>query len=383
MSAVAEPATKTTTPFKKNPVKYHYRLGNNKMAPGMATGGQGKVLSVLSAKAYMTARDVANALRIESHVAQGLLQRLLIRGAVERRIIPGSVYDDGTTTSAPIETPKPTCRGLGSYWLFQKMKEAEGLEPADEVSGFDERFVAGSIVRHEAGMNEAVVIQRVSDRCLRVYEPGIQILNYQIPAYVKYIGPTPNPIAFNHGKYDECFVAPEPPVDETVKKVGEKVDEVNNALAAPFNVGDILVGILGGRYLVEEILPNGKLKTLGLQSQRRFDWDFELAKENLRLEKPTPKPTIHPRPELLPLDVLNEVSKVFAVGAAKYERNDWALPGNGGGDHVEAAQRHIYKFNAGHVVETGEKGSGLHHLDHAIARLMMARGKALRANQCS
>ena len=363
MSAVAEPATKTTTPFRKKPTKYHYRLGKNKMAPGMATGGQGKVLSVLSAKAYMTARDVANALRIESHVAQGLLQRLLIRGAVERRIIPGSVYDDGTTTSAPIETPKPTCSGLG---------------------GFDERFVAGSIVRHESGMNEeAVVIQRVSDRCLRVYEPGIQIQNYQIPAYVKYIGPTPNPIAFNQGKYDECFVAPKPPVDETVKKVGEKVDEVNNALAAPFNVGDILVGLLGGRYLVEEILPNGKLKTLGLRSQMRFDWDFELAELELRLEKPTPKPTIHPRPELLPLDVLNEVSKVFAVGAAKYERDDWALPGNGGGDHVEAAQRHIDKFNAGHVVETGEKGSGLHHLDHAIARLMMARGKALRANQCS
>lgn len=363
MSAVAEPATKTTTPFRKKPTKYHYRLGKNKMAPGMATGGQGKVLSVLSAKAYMTARDVANALRIESHSAQGLLQRLLIRGAVERRIIPGSVYDDGTTTSAPIETPKP-------------------LIPITVGDVFPKEIIAGSIVTHRYGTHPGVVVQRERDDKLLVFANGAT-QHYMVPAYVQHIGPTPNPIAFNHGKFAECFEAPKPPVDETVKKVGEKVDEVNNALAAPFNVGDILVGILGGRYLVEEILPNGKLKTLGLQGQRRFDWDFELAKENLRLEKPTPKPTIHPRPELLPLDVLNEVSKVFAVGAAKYERDDWALPGNGGGDHVEAAQRHIYKFNAGHVVETGEKGSGLHHLDHAIARLMMARGKALRANQCS
>lgn len=330
----------------------------------MATGGQGKVLSVLSAKAYMTARDVANALRIESHVAQGLLQRLLIRGAVERRIIPGSIYDEAPSheryaDGTPIETPKP-------------------LVPTVAGDVFPKEIIAGSIVSHRYGKHLGIVIQRERDGRLLVFTNGAT-RHYMVPAHVQHLGPTPNPIAFNHGKYDECFVAPKPPV----KTVGEKVDEVNNALAAPFNVGDILVGFLGGRYLVEEILPGGRLKTLGLQSQMRFDWDFELAKEKFRLEKPTPKPTIHPRPELLPLDVLNEVSKVFAVGAAKYERDDWALPGNGGGDHVEAAQRHIDKFNAGHVVETGEKGSGLHHLDHAIARLMMARGKALRANQCS
>ncbi len=378
MSAVAEPATKTTTPFKKKPTKYHYRLGKNKMAPGMATGGQGKVLSVLSAKAYMTARDVANALRIESHVAQGLLQRLLIRGAVERRIIPGSVYDetpsheksaDETPAKAPVAEQKtlPFKAGdivqtaTGHVWL-----EERGVITRADESGFD--VVSENLLRVSG-----------HDRDYALYRD--KSWSYDAKRLVV-IGPTPNPIAFNHGKYAECFEAPKSPVDETVKKVGEKVDEVNNALAAPFNVGDVLVGTLGGRYEVVGVEP-GALKLRGLTTNSIYIESFEEVTSWASLEKPTPKPTIHPRPELLPLDVLNEVSKVFAVGAAKYERDDWALPGNGGGDHVEAAQRHIDKFNAGHIVEAGEKGSGLHHLDHAIARLMMARGKALRANQCS
>lgn len=344
-----------STKPKKPPTKYQYRLTAGRFNKGVATGLEGKVISVMSASSYLTARDVANQLRIEPHVAQGRLQRLLAKGAVERRIIPGSVYDESVNEpSLPFKAGDIVESAPGGQWLNRR-----GVITRADNLGFD--VVSEDLLLHRIDLSEAT------------YEK----LRWDVARCLQLIGPTPNPIAFNQRKYAECFDAPkaEPSAEKFVEKV---VDEAMNQ--APFKVGDVLVAALGGRYKVEEILPNQTLKTLGLKSGLRFDWGFEKAKSFLALEQPAPPPRrfIIARPELLPLDVLSEVSKVFSLGADKYERDDWAKPDNGGGNHVEAALRHINKFNAGEIVEGGVDGSTLHHLDHAIARLMMARGKELR-----
>ena len=82
---------------------------------------------------------------------------------------------------------------------------------------------------------------------------------------------------------------------------------------------------------------------------------------------------------LLPWDALSEVCLVFQNGAAKYAPNDWAKPDNGGGDHLDAALRHIAAHLSNEKIDDASKGgSGLRHLSHAAARLLMAIGKEIR-----
>jgi len=82
---------------------------------------------------------------------------------------------------------------------------AAGVTVAGDV--FPKEIIAGSIVSHRYGTHLGVVIQRERDDRLLVFANGAT-QHYMVPAYVQHLGPTPNPIAFNHGKYDECFVAP-------------------------------------------------------------------------------------------------------------------------------------------------------------------------------
>ena len=90
-------------------------------------------------------------------------------------------------------------------------------------------------------------------------------------------------------------------------------------------------------------------------------------------------PRRKPSYTLLPWDVLDEVSQVFAVGAEKYAPNDWAKADNGGGDHLEAALRHIVAHMRGDVFDDPALGgSGLRHLSHAAARVLMCIGKEIR-----
>ena len=97
-----------------------------------------------------------------------------------------------------------------------------------------------------------------------------------------------------------------------------------------------------------------------------------------RADADTP-PRRKPSYTLLPWDVLDEVSQVFAVGAEKYAPNDWAKPDNGGGDHLEAALRHIVAHMRGDVFDDPALGgSGLRHLSHAAARVLMCIGKEIR-----
>lgn len=418
MSAIAEPTNKKSPEFKKSPVKYHYRLkAGIKAKSSEWTGGQGKVLSVLSSVAYLTARDVSNQLRIEPHVAQGLLQRLLIRGAVERRIIPGSIHDEATKVAAK-----------------ESMSEAK----PDEKVGFDKRIIAGSIVRHDVG-GLSVVSERVNDFFLKVYSLSLKdTQHYRIPGFVEFIKQTPNPIAFNQGRFSECFSAPvvEPlktkntefvigdiimndagdphkvvdivdgkaivqsmvfderpweaissdivgawwkfaapkPKNPLVEAISEKVEEAEKE-KFPFKVGDVVI-LHRERYRIEELTHDGTMATVSHKCGDRYSMQTPSAFRNAKLVE---EPKFHvARPELLPNDALSEVSKVFGLGADKYARDDWAKPDNGGGDHIEAAVRHLVKHRNGHRLEVGESGSGLPHLYHAAARLLMAIGKEMR-----
>lgn len=454
MSAIAEPADKKSPEFKKSPVKYHYRLkAGIKAKSSEWTGGQGKVLSVLSSVAYLTARDVANQLRIEPHVAQGLLQRLLIRGAVERRIIPGSIHDEATKVAAKGPTPEQE-RIQKSY--------------CGEVKAFDKEIVAGSIVKHRNVCAGAVVVERVNDFCLDVYcegHTGPKRQHYQVPYAVTHVGQTPNPIAFNQGRYSECFSAPvieevkelktadgfvvgdivvfghskdherilevfedgnalvqavndpehkwetsalsepgwwklvrrgnehvkvEPSKNPLVEAISEKVDEATRP-QPKFKVGD-RVEVIGNKYFGDGTIERVNVPPFGhyrvrhdngrgdeIIHEHNNDGCGGWAESSLRaIDRPAPQRFHVARPELLPNDALSEVSKVFGLGADKYARDDWAKPDNGGGDHIEAAIRHLNKHRYGQRLEVGESGSGLPHLYHAAARLLMAIGKEMR-----
>lgn len=432
MSAIAQPKPQPKKPFAKRETKWQWRLAAGRLAPGIAEGKQGKVLEVMSLTAYKTARDIANALRIEPHVAQGALMKMLAKGAVERRIIPGSVYD-----VAPTEAK-------------QKPEFVVLDERPDDFEPFDKRIRAGSIIGHDSwdgGFVKKLVIAtirhlthgygfQVADDEGNVHQSGFALCH----KYWKFVEQTPNPIAFNQGRYAECFEAPKPEPKPT----------------CPFKVGDKITGSINGYvYEVTKVNNDG---TMTLRSHLGVDYynvdptnykagvlapAWQEAKDSVRVVEPVVDNPVKPapvsklngiqvgdtvefidpfndgihvgrqdvvigfhegfvdlknlgdgwllkrfkkvarrfhvaRPELLPMEVLSEVSKVFGVGADKYSRDDWAKPDNGGGDHLAAAERHLAKFKDGNVVEGGENGSGLHHIDHAIARLMMLRGKALR-----
>lgn len=68
------------------------------------------------------------------------------------------------------------------------------------------------------------------------------------------------------------------------------------------------------------------------------------------------------RCDLLPADVLLEVSKVLAHGADSYGENNWKLIDVN--DHINHALTHIYRFQ---IEDNSED-----HLSHAICRLMFA-----------
>lgn len=73
------------------------------------------------------------------------------------------------------------------------------------------------------------------------------------------------------------------------------------------------------------------------------------------------------RVDLIPTDVLLGVGKVFAFGAEKYSEREWEA-GMRHGSIFAAALRHAYAHQTG---EDLDRESGLPHVDHAIASLMM------------
>lgn len=109
--------------------------------------------------------------------------------------------------------------------------------------------------------------------------------------------------------------------------------------------------------------------------------------EPLLMDTPTGKPLPQPPPmndwrpdygraplSVLPFDVLTRLAGVFSLGRSKYGANNWMDKDNGGGDHLDAALRHIGKHCDGEELDE----SGFAHLDHAASRLMMHIGKRIR-----
>lgn len=70
---------------------------------------------------------------------------------------------------------------------------------------------------------------------------------------------------------------------------------------------------------------------------------------------------------LLPVLALEQVVKVLTYGAEKYEPDNWKRVPDGHRRYFDAAQRHIWEYKAGEMVDSE---SGVNHLAHAICCLM-------------
>ena len=74
-----------------------------------------------------------------------------------------------------------------------------------------------------------------------------------------------------------------------------------------------------------------------------------------------------PKVDLIPSAALLEVAKVMTFGAEKYGDHNWRS-GMDWSRYTAAALRHILAYNDG---EDNDKESGINHIAHAIAGLMM------------
>lgn len=101
--------------FRKKPTKWQWRLAAGRMGKGVASQVAGQILSAMSLTAYMTARDVANNLGMDPSAVSSHLGRLLTLKAVERRIIPGSVWE-----VAPTPAPTPLERATSATAAMAK-----------------------------------------------------------------------------------------------------------------------------------------------------------------------------------------------------------------------------------------------------------------------
>lgn len=70
-----------------------------------------------------------------------------------------------------------------------------------------------------------------------------------------------------------------------------------------------------------------------------------------------------PRWELLPIETLEEVVKVYTFGAEKYAENSWQNLENGKERYYAALMRHLVAWRKG---ETKDEESQLHPLSHVI-----------------
>lgn len=118
----------------------------------------------------------------------------------------------------------------------------------------------------------------------------------------------------------------------------------------------------------------GKKLLLGEKPAKMTDPQYREAKGELpdRPEHGKKYDLGKPRWTLIPWGVMDGVLAVFEYGARKYAPDNWKRVSNGHERYLNAALRHLIKYAEGGVTDTE---SGLHHLDHAIASLMMIRGR--------
>ncbi len=70
---------------------------------------------------------------------------------------------------------------------------------------------------------------------------------------------------------------------------------------------------------------------------------------------------------LIPPQCLDEVARVLTVGAKKYERDNWRYVEDGPRRYFDAAQRHLWAYKRGEILDPE---TGLSHLAHAVCSLM-------------
>lgn len=95
---------------------------------------------------------------------------------------------------------------------------------------------------------------------------------------------------------------------------------------------------------------------------------------NERKTQPGHKGVKLARFDLLPMDALWQVTKVFGLGARKYAARNWER-GYEWSKSVGAAQRHIALWQQG---EDNDEETGLSHLAHAITNLLFLLAFSLR-----
>lgn len=86
---------------------------------------------------------------------------------------------------------------------------------------------------------------------------------------------------------------------------------------------------------------------------------FDTDKTSLKNDRKDNKP----RWELLPIEILEEVVKVYTFGAEKYAENSWQNLENGKERYYAALMRHLVAWRKG---ETKDEESQLHPLSHVI-----------------
>lgn len=75
-----------------------------------------------------------------------------------------------------------------------------------------------------------------------------------------------------------------------------------------------------------------------------------------------------PKWDLLPYDSLEEIVKVFTMGAEKYGSFNWQLLDDPEGRYFAACMRHLSAWKCG---ELNDSESGLSHLAHAATNLLI------------
>lgn len=105
------------------------------------------------------------------------------------------------------------------------------------------------------------------------------------------------------------------------------------------------------------------------QEEPSFPKDnFEISKGAVKYDSDKP------RWDLLPLDALDEIAAVFSYGAKKYTEYNW-LNNMRYGRYIAATFRHLRDYWLG---EDRDKESGLLHLAHAGANILMLLGSIKR-----
>lgn len=72
--------------------------------------------------------------------------------------------------------------------------------------------------------------------------------------------------------------------------------------------------------------------------------------------------------ELVPIEMFEEIAKLFTAGAKKYQENSWQNVKDGKDRYYAAAMRHLAEFRKGNIID---EELGFRHLTHAAWNIMV------------